>query len=71
MAVKTEYERERNKLINQAEAVANAKVAKLEGKPYRMEMGTDGVPFRWSFFTEFFHEEMRKLTSINNVLGAE
>jgi len=55
------YSKWRNKLIPTAEARANARVMRLRAGDHKLVKGKDGVPFRWDFFTQFFHEEMRNL----------
>ena len=64
------YEAARNKLIPEAEAIANKRVAErtslfgdapvyVEGKKDPVTGKTD--KFKWSFFSQFFHEEMNRL----------
>ena len=54
------YEAARNKLIPEAEAVANRRVRE-QGATHKEVKGKDGVIFKWSFFSQFFHEEMNRL----------
>jgi len=47
-------------LVPFAEAEAQKRVKKL-GKEIEERIGKDGKPFKWCFFTQFFHEEINKL----------
>lgn len=58
------YVENRDRLIYQAEILAQGKVAELGTSGYET-IGADGTPFTWDYFTEFFHKEMKRLTAIH------
>jgi hypothetical protein len=50
-----------NELILIAEKEAKAKVASL-GKAFEIRPGKDKKPWKYDFFTQFFHEAMDRMT---------
>ena len=55
-----DYEKSVNALIPEAVKKADAKVKKW-GEATESRMGVDGAKCTWSFWTQFFHEEMNRL----------
>lgn len=52
-----------------AEAEANRRVTE-HGSAFKLVEGHDGEPFKWSFFTQFFHEEMNRLAVLTKLVRA-
>jgi len=47
-------------LVPFAEAEALKRVKEF-GKKTEERIGKDGKPFKWDYFTQFFHEEMNRM----------
>ena len=47
-------------LVPFAEAEALKRVKEF-GKKTEERIGIDGKPFKWDYFTQFFHEEMNRM----------
>lgn len=54
------YERDINELIPAAEKEATQKVSLL-GKESEVRPGVDGLPYKWSFWTEIYHAAMNRM----------
>jgi|GEM_PF-6187126 len=63
------YNAARVKLMAIAEAEANRRVTE-HGSAFKLVEGHDGEPFKWSFFTQFFHEEMNRLAVLTKLVRA-